>query len=51
MHGSVVDVTLVNAYQGIDFGTHRNELHYIRNVFGCCLRKGIYIDAAPISDG
>ena len=44
MHGSVVDVTLVNAYQGIDFGTHRNELHYIRNVFGCCLRKGIYID-------
>ncbi|MGC9327882.1 MAG: glycosyl hydrolase family 28-related protein, partial [Candidatus Hinthialibacter sp.] len=44
MHGSVIDVTLVNAYQGIDFGTHRNELHYIRNVYGCCLRRGIYID-------
>ncbi len=44
MHGSVIDVTLINAYQGIDFGTHGNELHYIRNVFGCCLRRGIYID-------
>lgn len=44
MHGSVIDITLVNAYQGIDFGTHANELHYIRNVFGCCLRRGIYID-------
>ena len=44
MHGSVIDVTLVNAYQGIDFGTHHNELHVIRNVFGCCLRRGIYID-------
>lgn len=44
MHGSVIDVTLVNAYQGIDFGTYANELHLIRNVYGCCLRKGIYID-------
>lgn len=44
MHGSVLDITLVNAYQGIDFGTHNNELHTIRNVFGCCLRRGIYID-------
>jgi len=43
-HGSVMDVTLVNAYQGIDFGTHVNQLHYIRNVFGTVLRRGIYID-------
>lgn len=44
MHGSVVDVTLVNPYKGIDFGTHHNELHYIRNVFGSPLKLGIYID-------
>ena len=44
MHGSVIDVTLVNPYKGIDFGTHPNELHYIRNVFGCPLKVGIFID-------
>ena len=44
MHGSVVDVTLVNPYKGIDFGTHKNELHYIRNVFGCPLKVGIYVN-------
>jgi hypothetical protein len=44
MHGSVIDVTLVNPYQGIDFGTHANELHYVRNVFGCPLKTGVYVD-------
>jgi hypothetical protein len=44
MHGSVIDVTLVNPYKGIDFGTHPNELHYIRNVFGCPLKLGIYVN-------
>ncbi len=44
MHGSVVDVTLVNPYRGIDFGTHHNELHYIRNVFGCPLKVGVYVN-------
>ena len=44
MHNSVIDITLVNAYQGINFGSYANELHYIRNVFGCCLRRGIFID-------
>jgi len=44
MHGSVVDVTLVNPYKGIDFGTHGNELHYVRNVFGCPLKIGVYIN-------
>ena len=44
MHGSVVDVTLVNPYKGIDFGTHHNELHYIRNVFGCPLKLGVYVN-------
>lgn len=44
MHCSVIDVTLVNPYKGIDFGTHWNELHYIRNVFGCPLKLGIYVN-------
>jgi len=44
MHGSVVNVTLVNPYKGIDFGTHPNELHYISNVFGQPLRLGIFVD-------
>ncbi len=44
MHGSVIDVTLVNCYKGIDFGTNPNELHYIKNVFGCPLKLGIYVN-------
>lgn len=44
MHCSVIDVTLVNPYKGIDFGTHPNELHYIRNVFGCPLKVGVFVD-------
>lgn len=45
MHNTVEDVTLVNPWQGIDIGTHANELHLIRNVFGCPLKTGIYINA------
>jgi hypothetical protein len=41
---SVMDVTLVNSTKGIDFGSEANELHYIRNVFGCPLQKGVYLD-------
>lgn len=44
MFCSVIDVTLVNPYRGIDFGTKHNELHLVRNVFGCPLREGIYIN-------
>jgi len=44
MHNSVIDVTLVNPYKGIDIGTHHNELHYLRNIFGCPLKMGIYIN-------
>jgi len=44
MHCSVIDVTLVNPYKGIDFAAEPNELHYIRNVFGCPLKVGISID-------
>ncbi len=44
MHCSVRDVTLVNPYKGIDFGTHPNELHFIENVFGQPLRLGVFVD-------
>jgi hypothetical protein len=44
MHGSVINVTLVNPYKGIDFGTNPNELHFISNVFGQPLKVGIFID-------
>jgi len=44
MHNSVFDVTLVNPYKGIDIGTYHNELHYLRNIFGCPLKIGVYIN-------
>ena len=44
MHGSVVNVTLVNPYKGIDFGTHPNELLFISGVFGQPLKLGIFVD-------
>ncbi len=44
MHGTIENVTLVNAYDAIDFGTYHGELHYIKNVFGCILHKGVLID-------
>ncbi len=40
----IVDVTLTNPYQAIDAGTKWNELHLVRNVFGCPLNVGVYID-------
>jgi hypothetical protein len=40
----VTDMTLTNPYKAIDCGSKWNELHTIRNVFGCPLRLGIYID-------
>jgi len=44
MHCTVENVTLVNSYQAIDFGTYANELHVVRNVFGLALRRGVWID-------
>jgi len=45
MHNTVEDVTFINAYQGIKIGQPGSELHLIRNVFGCVLRRGIFIDS------
>ncbi len=44
MHASVVDCTFVNSYKAIDFATHHNELHYIRNCYGSPLARGVVID-------
>lgn len=43
MELAVEDLTFVNAWQGIDFSAS-HELHTIRNVHGCVLRRGIVID-------
>jgi hypothetical protein len=40
----IMDVTLTNPYQALDLGTCWNELHTVRNVFGCPLKVGAYID-------
>lgn len=40
----VLDLTITNPYQALDFGTRWNELHLIRNVFACPLKTGLYID-------
>ena len=44
MHPTVENITLVNSYNGIAMEHH--ELHRINNVFGCVLRRGIFIDTA-----
>ena len=44
MHNSVIDCTFVNAYKAMDFGTLANELHYVRNCFGCPLKVGIWVN-------
>ncbi|MEN6520700.1 MAG: glycosyl hydrolase family 28-related protein [Armatimonadota bacterium] len=41
---SIIDVTLANPYKGIDFGSNWNELHYIKNVYGCPLKVGVLVD-------
>jgi len=44
MHCTIENITLVNSYQAIDFGTYTNELHVVRNVFGLALRRGVWVD-------
>ncbi|MBD3353499.1 MAG: hypothetical protein GF364_18595 [Candidatus Lokiarchaeota archaeon] len=44
MHNTIDNVTLTNSYNGISMGSCPNELHSIRNVFGCVLRRGIYVN-------
>jgi hypothetical protein len=46
MHPTVEDVTFVNAFQGVKIGGPDawSELHLVRNVFGCVLRRGVFVD-------
>jgi hypothetical protein len=41
---NVIDVTIANAYNGIDYGTYPNEGHHLRNISLCALRRGVLID-------
>lgn len=43
-NSSIVDCLLVNPYLGVDFGTRPSGRHYIRNLYGQPLRKGIFVD-------
>ncbi len=41
---NIYNMTIVNAYNGIDCGTNGNEGHNLRDIQICALRRGIYID-------
>ena len=43
-NSSVVDCLLVNPYQAVDFGSRPSGRHYIRNLYGQPLRRGIFVD-------
>ncbi|MBI3923417.1 MAG: hypothetical protein HY318_18495 [Armatimonadetes bacterium] len=43
-NSSIVDCLLVNPYQGVDFGTRPSGRHFIRNLYGQPLRRGIFVD-------
>ncbi len=40
----IQDVTLINPYQGVDFGTHGSGRHYIRGLYGQPIKTGLFID-------
>ncbi len=41
---SIVDVLLVNPYQAVDFGSRTSGRHFIRNLYGQPLRRGLSVD-------
>ncbi len=41
---TVENVTLINSYNGIRIGPEGNVRHRIRSVYGCVLRRGIFVD-------
>jgi hypothetical protein len=43
-NASIVDCLLVNPYNAVDFGTNTSGRHYIRNLYGQPLRRGIFVD-------
>ena len=41
---NIIDLNFVNSYNGIDCGSVYHGQDYIRNIYMCALRRGIYID-------
>jgi len=41
---SILDCLLLNPYQAVDFGSKAAGRHYIRNLYGQPLYRGIYVD-------
>ncbi|RJP21262.1 MAG: hypothetical protein C4527_23620 [Candidatus Omnitrophota bacterium] len=41
---TVENVTLINSYNGIRVGPENNVRHRIRSVYGCVLRRGLFVD-------
>ncbi len=39
------NLTLINSYNGIKVGPEPNVRHRIRSVYGCVLRRGLFVDA------
>lgn len=44
VHSSIIDINLVNSYNGIDCGTFYHGQDYLRNINMCAMRRGIYVD-------
>ncbi|WP_214627443.1 glycoside hydrolase family 55 protein [Paenibacillus agaridevorans] len=44
MSATVMNVTLVNSYNGISIGKPANAMHYIRDVYGTPLKTGVFVD-------
>ncbi|MHB1356217.1 MAG: glycosyl hydrolase family 28-related protein, partial [Anaerolineae bacterium] len=42
---TVENVTLINSYNGIQIGPEPTVRHRIRSVYGCVLRRGIFLDS------
>ena len=42
---TIENVTLVNSYNGIHAGPNENGRHRINSVFGCVLRRGIFVES------
>lgn len=43
-NSSIIDCLLVNPYNAVDFGSRPSGRHYIRNLYGQPLRRGIFVD-------
>lgn len=48
LHGtdncSIIDILLINPYQAVDFGGRATGRHFIRNLYGAPLFRGLFID-------